>query len=588
MANNNAVDVSILTEKVMGRFSPVRISEDVSSNLATSLQEFPYIVDHNGICMIQSKKVQNKYSHWIVPISSYIRVKKKMIYIDDSRVDIIIEYFKGNVVEEQLFEREVILSKNGIKLLLKYGISFNEGHSDSLIEYLIKSDRAAEIEYVHTHLGWSNISGIPVFKAYQSICQNNTLTYLSKYVGDLDIKPCGSTEAWLNLIMKDVLPYTPLTFCMLLGFSAPILSLLYEKYDLGTLIFSLSNESSRGKTTSAELAASVFSSPILGRGTVQSFCCTLNYLMTFLTTASGLPVVLDEGASFSGDFQQLFYTVSSGKEKGRLTKESVMKHASRWNNVVITTQEFIPIDDDTPNGIRTRCYCITDNLTISAQQADRIKTTISQNYGTVGPKFIEWILNCSGLNIEEDYKECKEFLHDSLKDYGLKEGPFTSRAFSRLAIILQTADYVSQCFDLDINMDDLVQYIIGLERSIHAETDMVQKAIDSILSEICCTSSHYLSKNNGIYENIYGKIEEHGHSRVLIILRPEFKRICKKFNLQPMIILNKFKERGILEYESDRLSKRVKLGPDALEMPCYVIKIPRLPVKKKNLIPVRK
>lgn len=575
---------------VMAKFSTIRIDEEQYSYLANNLSTFPYIIDYSGICRVYSKKTSDNYSYWIAPVSSYLLVKKKMISVEGSKVNLLIEYFNGDAIKEKLFEREAVLSKGGVKLLLGCGISFEESHSEFLLNYLLKSDMNAEIEYYHNRLGWDTDveSGIPFFKLNRSLCQKGTLPYTSKYAGDLDIEPRGNAETWLNLIKESVLPYTPLTFCMLLGFAAPILSLLYEKYDLGSLVFSLSNDSSKGKTTAASLAASVFSNPVLGKGTVQNFNSSVGYLSAFLSSTS-LCVVLDEGSTYSDDFNKLFYKISSGRDKGRLTKDCEMKEPCRWNCIVITTAEFIPIDDNSPNGLRTRCFCITDDLTVNAEHADKIKTTISrQSYGAVGVQFIEWLLNFNDLNIEADYLECKGILFQALQESGASEGSFTSRAFSRLAVILQTADYVAQCFSLEINMNSLIQYIVGLERKINVETDIVQKFIDDILSEISCSSARYISKNNINPSNVLGKIEENDDSTVISITMPEFKRICKKFDTQPVIILKKLKERGLLESESDRLSRRVKLGPDIPEMACYILKIKTHKAKtnKNNLIPV--
>lgn len=74
-------------------------------------------------------------------------------------------------------------------------------------------------------------------------------------------------------------------------------------------------------------------------------------------------------------------------------------------------------------------------------------------------------------------------------------------------------------------------------------------------------------------DNAVGKVEQSGGFKLITILRPEFNRICKKYGLPPKLILKKFKERKILDCESDRLSKRVRLQRGFPEQVCYVIKI---------------
>ena len=572
MTNDERTNMRLLVEKVMDGFSGIKINEEIYSSLKDQIDSFPFLVDHAGICKMECKKQKEGALYWISPVSSYITITKKLVYIDDPRVDVMIEYFDGSTIKECRANREEILSKISVRSLFKKGISFNESHCDSFLSYLLQSDKRAPVEHVHSHLGWMEKEGVKVFRSYETLCKNGDLQFKSHYVGNLDITPHGSIQKWLNVVKHDVLPHTPLTFCLLLGFAAPVLSCLYRKYDLGSLIFCLSNISSLGKTTAAMVSASVFSNPVLGSGTVQSFNATQNFLMSLLAETSGLTVVLDEGATFSGDFNQLFYLVSAGKDKSRLNKEAEMRTSLGWNSIVLTTAEFIPVDDNSPDGIRTRCFCLTEHMTKNASHADRIKSVIAENYGHAGNEFVSWLLNAD-VDLETDYKHCKQSLHNELKATGLQEGPFTSRVFSRLAIVLQVANYVSQCFSLNIRIKHLIKYILRIERNVNKQTDSTQKALDNILAEVSCSSSRYISAAKMNPDNAVGKVEQIGDFKLITLIRPEFNRICKKYGLSPKLTLKKFKGCKILDCESDRLSKRVRLQREIPEQVCYVIKI---------------
>lgn len=572
MTDDERTNMRVLVEKVMDGFSSIKIDEEIYSSLKNQIDSFPFLADFAGICKLECKKQKEDTLYWISPVSSYIMITKKLVYIDDPRVDVMIEYFDGSTIKECRANREEILSKFGVKSLFKKGISFNESHCESFLSYLLQSDKRAPVEHVHSHLGWMEKEGVKVFRSYETLCKNGDLQFKSHYVGNLDLAPQGSMQKWLDMVKHDVLPSTPLTFCLLLGFGAPVLSCLYRKYDLGSLIFCLSNVSSRGKTTAAMISASVFSNPVLGSGTVRSFNATQNYLMSLLAETSGLTVVLDEGATFSGDFNQFFYLVSAGKDKNRLTKEAEMRTSLDWNSIILTTAEFIPVDDNSPNGIRTRCFCLTDRMTKNAGHADRIKAVIAENYGHAGNEFVTWLLNAD-VDLETDYIRCKKGLHDELKASGLQESQFTSRVFSRLAIVLQVADYVSQCFSLNIRIKHLIKYILHIERNVNKQTDSTQKALDNILAEVSCSSSRYISAAKMNPDNAVGKVEQNGDFKLISILRPEFNRICKKYGLQPKLILKEFKEKHFLDCESDRLSKRVRLQRGLPEQVCYVLKV---------------
>lgn len=571
MKQDKRASIDTLVHQVMQKFSRMKIDENAYSDLSNWVDGFPYLIAPTGICKVERQKKGTESTYWITPVASFLVDVKRLVFLDEPRVDLILQYSDGITIKELQVDREQTLSKPGIKSLLGKGISFNESRCELLLTYLLWSEQRAPKESVHCHLGWVKEKGAYTFRGYESFSAVGSSP--SHYVGNLDIKPRGNLDVWLDMVKNNVLPYPQITFCLLLGFAAPVLSRLYLKFDLGSLVFNISNDSSRGKTTAAMLASSVFSCPFLGQGTVRSFHATQNFLTRFLSDVSAFTVVLDEGATYSGDFNQLFYLIAAGEEKGRLEKDGTMKEPLSWNNIVITTAEFLPVKDDSANGIRTRCFNITDNMTEDAAHADRIKATISENYGHAGNRFVQWLLTLSDDDLESDYQFCQQTLHDTLNDAGMTESPFTNRVFSKLAVVLQVADYVYQCLDLDINTKDLIQYIVRIERNVNSSTDSVQRSIDIILAEVSRNSSHYMSKGKFPPENCLGKIDPNGDYKVIAILKAEFNSICKRNSLQPMFVLKSLRERQMLDREGDRLSKRVRLQRNLPEQSCYIIKI---------------
>lgn len=571
MTNDQCNSIRTLVQQVIGKYSMKEIKEDDYLTLREWTESFPYLIAPEGICKAVSKEKNKETHYYLTPISSYVKILKKLVFIDEQCTDLLVQYSDGSAIQEIIVNREMALSKSGVKSLLRQGISFREARSEAFLGYLLYSDLQAPIGYAHCRLGWLKQNNSYIFRGYESISSDNLP--VSHYCGSLNLTPHGEIEKWLNMVESDVLPYIPLTFCMLLGFASPVLSRLYQKHDLGSLVFDISNESSRGKTTAAMLASSVFSCPILGQGTVRSFHATQNFLTKYLSDVSGFTVVLDEGATYKGDFNDLFYLIAAGEEKGRLGKDGMMKESLSWNNVVITTAEFLPVDDDSTNGIRTRCFNITDDMTKNAAHADSIKATISENYGLAGNVFIQWLLTLSDDDLESDYQLCQQILYNAIQDAGMTESPFTNRVFSKLAIVLQVADYVCQCLDLDINTKDLIQYIIKIERNVSAQTDPVQRTLDIILAEISRNSYQYISDSNLQPSNCVGKIEQNGEHKMIAILKTEFSAICRRNALQPLSVLKSLRERQMLDCEGDRLSKRIRLQRSLPPQVCYVIKI---------------
>lgn len=525
------------------------------------------------------------YLYSLQPVSSYVAVKYRLHNIDTDEITIVMELDNGEQRIEKEFQR-IILSKTEVKQLLLYGVKFLESSCDKLLEYLLRTEAEAVTLHTHTNLGWDTIDGQSVFKCQNILCNNDSKFQIdSGYNGVLDIASKGNLDVWLTMVQKEVLKNTPLTVCLLLGFAAPIFAFLTERFDLGTLIFSLVNDSSKGKSTAAALATSVFSNPVLNCGTLRSFNATQNFLVTFLSQSSGLLIALDEGAAYSGDFQQLLYLLSSGTEKSRLDGNRGMKSDKSWRSIVMTTAEFdLTSDDTSPNGIRARCFRITDSLTASAENSDNIKTIVADNYALSGSVFIQWIINHKLSCLVDDYLEAKKILLEEKSRSSSQPSPLTQRILSKLAVILQTANYVSECFCIDIDVPQIMKYLLSIEQVSSKKTNLAANALDILTQEISRNSAKYLTPDSPCSKNAVGKITEDGSTKTISILKNEFQLICKRNNFQNLTqILKELKKTGVLQTEPDRLTRRVRLSPELPEVTCYVFKISDPKCQRKSI-----
>lgn len=559
-------------ETALSAFGNVSIGQEEYDTLAAQLPQFPYYISEEGVCRICRKGGRNP-SSWVEPISSYIRIKKKLITLETGEIKVCLEYFNGFEITERIIERDTF-SRLDAKKLLNYGITFIESSFNNFQGYLIMSDKKAPIEFVHTSLGWGENNGTPIFKSYKLLISKE-VSFKSEYSGPFDVKPHGSEEKWFEMVKQDVLPSVPLTFCLLLGFAAPILSYLSERHDLGTLVFSLCNESSKGKTTSAMLAVSVFSNPVLGKGTMRSFFETQNFLLSVLSTGNSFPIAFDEAATYNSDFEKLFYLIAGGEDKGRLNSNSEMRPRRSWGTIVLMTSEFPTMGDSAPNGIKARCFNLFDPLTDSAEQSDRIKKTVTENYGFAGNSFISWLLENKMDSLESDYLKCKDILYLALRDSAVSDRPLAKRIMSKFAVILQTANYVSECFSLAINIDELIKYLLLLEKRNSDTADPAAMLVDMFLQDVSRNYSKYLSADNPNPSSVIGKIVEFSQYKTISILKSELEKYGVNYGIKNLhSVLGHLRENHILQCEQDRLTKRVRLRTNDTLKTCYVLKIP--------------
>ena len=128
----------------------------------------------------------------------------------------------------------------------------------------------AEIVYGYSKLGWDKIDNSLVFRYNNLIAKEPTK---KKYIynGNLCLNHKGSLDEWCNMIQNEVCGNIPMSYLLMASFASPLLSILNFSHDFGSILFCLCNNSSKGKSTTAMLCASVYSSPVLNKGVAITF-----------------------------------------------------------------------------------------------------------------------------------------------------------------------------------------------------------------------------------------------------------------------------------------------------------------------------
>ncbi len=504
-------------------------------------------------------------------IASYINITKKYIDIDTNKIKLEFDIFNGDTIITKVFDRS-ILTKSGIETLIQYGVCYDTNKPKRLLDYLSVSEQFAEIEYFHTQLGWDEIDGNTVFKSNKLISADNS-ELRSKYLGSLDLEPKGDRNKWFEMIKSEVIGNIPLTTVMLAGFASPLLGFLNEKYDLGSILFNLSNSSSKGKTTAAMLATSVFGNPAIDKSTMITFNATNNALVSFASKCNSHTIALDEAIiSSASDVTKQLYTLCAGRDKLRLNTDSELKEAAAFSSFIISTAEYDLIPDSATNGIRARVFELNDTFTTSAENSVKIKSTVTENYGYAGNEFVEFLIKEKINNIEKDYIKCQNALLENYLKKNSVKGELTERVFSKLAIILQTAIYFEECFKIEIN-DKIFNYLLDIEKNIGKVSDRAQFLLECIRQSVEDNNKKYITETTRYSpDSPLGEIKNNGLKTEITILKSEAERIFQANNIYDAKgLLHILKTRGQLKCEKDRQYKKLKLNKhDSVRQKCYV------------------
>lgn len=465
------------------KFQRINISEEEYQKII-SITKSHYIVDKENNFIGVVKK--NKYSYEIRYIMTYCKVLRKIIDIGTKQIKIEYEYHNGIEIDTVKLDGES-LSKFGLKTLFSYGVRFNETDIDEVNKYLMNTDMKAEIVYGYSKLGWDKIDNNLVFR-YNHLIANEQLSKEYIYNGSLCLNHKGTLDEWCNMIQNEVCGNIPMTYLLMASFSSPLLSMLNYTHNFGSVLFCLCNSSSKGKSTTAMLCASIYSSPVLNKGVAISFNGTENALQEFLSQINGLSVVFDElGASTISNLERVLYSFCLGRSKLRLNGDASLQDVKEFSSVIFTTSEISFISEKSMDGIKTRVFQIDDTLTKNAQNSDNIKNIVMQNYGVAGNEYLQMLVNKGQEIIEADYQKYKDMLIKNSKELDEKlqvkgsniltdstlaayeqKKRLTDRILSKLAIVVQAAEYAKELFNFNIEISDMIDYSLNLTNAIES------------------------------------------------------------------------------------------------------------------------
>lgn len=482
---NNINSNDCIKEKISlsKKFQKVDISEEEYQTIIHTLKTH-YIVDKENNFIGVVKK--NKYSYEIRYIMTYCKVLRKIIDVTTKQIKIEYEYNNGIEIDTVKLDGES-LSKFGLKTLFSYGVRFNETDIDEVNKYLMNTDMKAEIVYGYSKLGWDKIDNNLVFR-YNHLIANEQLSKEYIYNGSLCLNHKGTLDEWCNMIQNEVCGNIPMTYLLMASFSSPLLSMLNYTHDFGSVLFCLCNSSSKGKSTTAMLCASIYSSPVLNKGVAISFNGTENALQEFLSQINGLSVVFDElGASTISNLERVLYSFCLGRSKLRLNGDASLQDVKEFSSVIFTTSEISFVSEKSIDGIKTRVFHIDDTLTKNAENSDNIKSIAMANYGVAGNKYLQMLVDKGQEEIESDYQKYKNILLEKNKDIDDKwksehsnimsesslacfeqRKRLTDRILSKLAIVVQATAYAKELFNFNIEISDMIDYSLNLTSKIES------------------------------------------------------------------------------------------------------------------------
>lgn len=391
-----------------------------------------WIAAEDGICLYNPNTGQTDIMACYHPILPVERLKS----LETGEERIKIAYKRRGAWEEIIVPKTMITSAAKIVSLSGRGIAVTSENARYLVRYLADVENSNEnsinVQYSTSKLGWIRGGFMP---------------YDTDVIFDGDaklreifesIEPCGSRIAWYEYIKKlRASKKLEIKFMLAASFASVLISIV----DGLPFFLDLWGETEGGKSISLMVAASVWANP---RESVyikdykntdvghEVLCDCLNHLPLLLDDTSKKDKKVEE------NFENLVYSLCSGKGKTRSNKELGLNRENRWKNCILTNGERPLSSYVNQGGAINRILELECGKEIYSNPGETIEF-LKGNYGHAGKEFVD-IVNQIGI---EEIKKIQRSFQSKLAD----DKKMEKQALS-LSIILTadkiTTDYLFQ------------------------------------------------------------------------------------------------------------------------------------------------
>lgn len=478
-----------------------------------------------------------------------------------------------------------------VQAYASYGLDVNSGNSRIVCEVMQKKEdeyirRKRKVKEVYS------VAGVKNNEIYAG--ETNPLTQ-GEYIGHLDLTPKGDKELWFSFVCKEMLHSVEIMFTIAVSFAAILLGFLRDFLDIDNLIVHLRSDSSSGKTTMMYLAISSFGNPRENNpnGLISTWNGTKNAILRRLMQVKGVLLGLDEFSMMKDkDVSNLVYSISSGIEKDRLTRDAKVQNRLVGTYILFSTGEASILSKCNGNiGLSVRVLEMDSHKwTKDAAQSERIKSFVKQNYGHAatefGLKLHQWIQQHGMDALVERLDYWRTYYCERCTIQARKE-----RMSSRYGLILLAADLAKEFFDMPMDVDALNSFIIENEDSAGDNRNSYDDFYEKLVAYLLAQNSHFAYyeqvKNSnkvilkrvpeewGLREEVHGEVEIDGtYAKYLYSISvPFFDKIVYSLGYEDPKALRKFlKENDYTFYESDRGTTRKVL--DGIRFTCVSVYVP--------------
>jgi putative DNA primase/helicase len=445
--------------------------------------------------------------------------------------------------------------------LANAGLEIVPGADRKILHYLAMSKRSIKQTRISSNrTGWLDRAGSLSF-----VTPTGTVTtgkdivvyQPERHSHSKNMRSAGSLQDWQKHVASIAEPNDYFVFAICFAFVGSLLKFA----NMDSFGVHLHHKSSGGKTTSGQLAASVW-----GCGADPACQPNDSFLKKWHSTGNGLEslasahndclMVLDEiGTFIGGNFDAVVYNLTGGLGKSTMDRDRNLKEQKAWRIACFSTGE-LSIKEKIEEGGKTvkggqmvrfldlRIDSLVEDCEEAKFRAMDIKESCGKYFGTAGSAFLKEIVKYSADDISEMVTNLMNDLEPKLTSETLE--PAASRVLRRFALIAAAGTLATRMKILPFSEGRVFEAVKSLCSIWLAETNGELSDDDRAIESV----RQYMLKNQARfqqYEAAYPPQNRAGYIRhgVYYFFKDSFKEACA--GQSPKTVAKRLKEKGFLK-----------------------------------------
>ncbi|MEH7163128.1 DUF927 domain-containing protein [Priestia megaterium] len=560
---NNVIEIEQeLPERAIKKVSPYA---PVSSQAVTPLG---FEITEQGIYFVPANEEKPK----ILICHEPIFITGRYENMTDGTEGLTVSWFQDNRWKTIKRSKDNFMIQSKLVELSALGFPVNTINQRLMVQYLTAYERentsTIPLQKASEQMGWLEDG----FLLGNKFIGEQEVTFVSSDKGEEQFSKSyhekGSIQEWISLIAR-IKDFPKVIAGVYASFASPLVHIFNTK----TFIFEWSGETSKGKTISQRVAASVWGNPDES-GILKKWNNTPVAIERLASLTNHVPLFLDDTKqAYAKNVASTVYNLAGGQGKGRGSIKG-MQITRQWKNIVFSTGEQVITAFSKDGGTAARVIPITglpfgkadDETFLIVKQLER---GIKRHYGTAGKIFIEFL-----LDNKDQWETWQEMFEQ--KDIFYAERAKGNTIASRLAEYFALIDMASVLFKKCFNLQWDNKPLLSLWDEIILENediDRPKQALEAVMSWIHSEENRLFVRDGETKfkpSDCIGKWNE-DKDEDLCLYTIKLENFLQTQGYEPGAIIKSWIEREWLKCDKGRTKKKVSVKGTKEWM--YVIKI---------------